>query len=135
MTEKLLEGLHLALANRFMCVRGLPMVFAQTGEKYVQFSHEGRIPEDKPMGWYNRRRTTCFSAEHAIIALSMHIAEYCLDRQGSLYWRIMPEVDKPNPQSGWDSYARLLVSDKPVIWASVGEYEATLPPSLLEVTA
>jgi hypothetical protein len=117
----IVKALETELSCRFMIVPGLPMAFSNTGEPYIAFDQDGII--DGGFLGPQREKSPRGSAEQALIALTMHIAGYCAGKTGALYWRVMPEFEQETPKSGWTAYARLLVSDRPVIWATPTDYD------------
>lgn len=93
---------------------------APTGEKYTELM-SGFIPT---IG----RNPPLYQDEASCIeALLETLTKYAIGKTGTLYWRIPPEVGfeiyKLDPSRGWmgpelkiwKGYARLLISDKPVL--------------------
>lgn len=117
------RGLEWALQRRFMCVVGFPMAISQTGEEYVSVTHDGERTLNLEPDLVILRPEGCFHGEEAFARLAMAIAVYCEGRAGTLYWRVRPEITQ-HGNGRWDAYARLLISDKPILWRSIEEYEA-----------
>lgn len=77
-----------------------------TGEEYIQFS-PARTKEGELRGIFD-------TLESAISAAKIQFDEYASTRQGTIYWRIRPEIEvSPKQPFGWMFYMRLLISDKP----------------------
>jgi hypothetical protein len=109
---------------------------APTGERYVEVcsgGYKGEAEHTLALGT---------SEEAAIDLLVYGWSKYAKDKRGTLYWRILPEVDSQvywrdgfldyNPERAtpaqrdqereimfrnvfWKAYSRLLISDKPTI--------------------
>lgn len=110
--EALERGLRNVLATKFSCVRGLPGPVSQTNEEHVAFI----APSDKHVKYS--------SPEEAMIDLSFQFGEYIARKEGLLYWRVEPELSAPDGPHGWRAYARFLISDKPMVWRTMKEYDA-----------
>jgi hypothetical protein len=109
---------------------------APTGERYVEVCSGGYKREGE-------RTLALAASEEVAIELLVHAwGQYAKDKRGTLYWRILPEIDSQvywrdgfldyNPERAtpkqldqereilfrnvfWKAYSRLLISDKPVI--------------------
>jgi hypothetical protein len=82
------------IGKRYRCVIGTACAFSPTMEEYVVIKGDGLA-----------------TAAEAIAALSAAIATYCDGKVGTLYWRVVPEIEMRD--GAWKYYARLLVTDKP----------------------
>jgi hypothetical protein len=125
---RLCKGIVDELANVWMCVRGLPIRYSQTGEEYVTITNDGiidSVPDNSPVSMLPalHARRYCGSPEQSAIALAMNIESRFGGAPGILYWRVEPEIEKLS-NGGWRSYARLLVSPSSVIWRTIKEYDA-----------
>lgn len=54
-------------------------------------------------------------ATTAIEAWEREIDEYAKSKSGTLYWRVVPELNRDHRMMTWHVYSRLLISDKPAI--------------------
>lgn len=86
-----------ALWNRKNVI-GTPCPYAQTGEEYIEILVQGE------------------TEDAAIAKLCDDVVSYVNSNVGAIYWRCMPEYRAYEHKAGAAAYARLLVSDKPVIW-------------------
>lgn len=103
---------------------------AATGEHFVEF-HAGGRRTDPGTG---PGAVWCERPETAVALLRLQILDYAAGRSGVLYWRVKPDiceteirVPELRPFAGnnakivhvkrmvWIAYARLLISDKPVL--------------------
>lgn len=55
------------------------------------------------------------SAMVARMAAQEDFDKYALDKKGTLYWRIVPEIEFSLRHEKYGYYLRLLISDKPVV--------------------
>jgi hypothetical protein len=111
------------LGDRAMC---------PTGERYIVITLDGAKPEGE------MSQVFATSERAALSLLFLRLKEYGEGKSGTVYWRTRPEVDcstaylpdvcsepvfdnqnRPNftlrPRNLWQGYARILISDKPVL--------------------
>lgn len=119
------------IERRFTVVEGLPCATSQTGEPYVEYG-PGGIREQGIIN-YAHLHTTEEGAIRALCGVVTHFASFAPDG-AALYWRIRPEVEKNvlykdesllmarphfTPVPVFTVYARLLISDRPVIYPTL----------------
>lgn len=127
-----LEGLIAELEGRFPVGEAGDCRTSATGEHFVEF-HAGGCRNDPATGT-GPGAVWCERPETAVALLRLQILDYAAGRSGVLYWRIQPDicgtdirVPELQPFGGnnakvmhvkrtvWLAYARLLISDKPVL--------------------
>jgi hypothetical protein len=97
-----LEEATESIGRRFATVPGLACSRSQTDEPYVEI-----LTVSKP------------TMAAAVADWLEKVEVYLAGRAGTIYWRVKPALSKS--ENGWRIYARLLISDRPVVFPSLDE--------------
>ena len=124
------------IAQRFRCVEGPPSAWAPTFEPYEAIITGGIHAEGTEPSVYCRR------AEDAVRYWLADFWRYAARKTGTLYWRAMPAIESCSihldrsaqfrmvvfePIETFSVYARLLISDKPVLSWEDWPFEPVMP--------